>query len=89
MKYLYKYPQAPFPYSDLLESNAGVAVRIWNTSCSIPGCLNVRPVLRVFVEYAKAGPEDLLVQITAINLAPRQQRCRYCPQCGFATPGLA
>ena len=37
MKCLYKYPQAEFPYADLVEENRGARASTPNTSCSIPG----------------------------------------------------
>ena len=36
MKYLYKYPQAAFPYGDLVTTSKGAIATKWNTSCSIP-----------------------------------------------------
>jgi hypothetical protein len=36
MKYLYKYPQAEYPYGNLIETNKGAIVTTWSTSCWIP-----------------------------------------------------
>ena len=41
----------------------------------------------VFVEYAKAGPEDLLIRISVSNRGPRRRRCTCCRRSGFAIPG--
>ena len=41
----------------------------------------------VFVEYAKDGPDDILVQITAVNRGPEQAELHCCRLCGSATTG--
>ena len=41
----------------------------------------------VFVEYAKAGPEDILMRVTVHNRGPEKPRSTCCRNCGFATPG--
>ena len=41
----------------------------------------------VFVEYAKADPEDIHIRITAVNRGPEAARCTSCPSSGSATPG--
>src|ERR1700756_4486251 len=63
MKYLYKYPQAAFPYEDLLATNRGrnrgdMEYELINT-----GVFNEDRYFDVFVEYAKASQDDLLVQV--------------------------
>jgi hypothetical protein len=67
MKYLYKYPQAPYPYADLIDTNrrrgkGGLEYELLDT-----GIFNDDRYFDVFVEYAKAGPEDMLIKISAVN----------------------
>ena len=63
-KMLYKYPQSAFPYADLVAENrvaaGGVRVRAART-----GVFDLDRYWDVFVEYAKAAPEDILIRITA------------------------
>jgi hypothetical protein len=67
MKYLYKYPQAEFPYGDLVETNHRRSRKEFEYELLDTGVFNDDRYFDVFVEYAKAGPEDILVRITAIN----------------------
>jgi hypothetical protein len=69
MKYLYKYPQKEFPYLDLIQTNRGrnrldVEYELLDT-----GIFNDR-YFDVFVEFAKQGPEDVLIQISVVNRGP-------------------
>jgi hypothetical protein len=67
MKYLYKYPQAPFPYSQLVAQNhrRGRNQPEWELADS--GVFDEGKYFDVLVEYAKASPEDIVVRITAAN----------------------
>ncbi len=70
MQFLYKYPQAEFPYTQLLEENRkrGRALpefELWDT-----GVFSENRYFDVFVEYAKASSEDVLMRITAWNRGP-------------------
>ena len=70
MKYLYKYPQAAFPYTQLVEEN-----RRRDRDAPEFDLIDTRVFEKdryfdVFVEYAKADPEDILIRITAINRGP-------------------
>jgi hypothetical protein len=70
MKYLYKYPQAAFPYGNLIETNkrrnrADMEYELLDT-----GVFNEDRYFDVFVEVAKQSPEDLLIQISVINRGP-------------------
>src|SRR5438094_1404014 len=69
MKYLYKYPHAAFPYARLVEENRkrgrdGFELELLDT-----GVFDDNRYFDVFVEYATAGPADILIQRTACNLA--------------------
>ncbi|MFN0019879.1 MAG: MGH1-like glycoside hydrolase domain-containing protein [Pirellulaceae bacterium] len=70
MKYLYKYPQAAFPYADLVETNRRRTRNEMEYELLDTGVFNDDRYFDVFVEYAKAGPEDILVRITAANRGP-------------------
>ncbi len=70
MKYLYKYPQAAFPYGDLLETNRRRNRNDMEYELLDTGIFNDDRYFDVYVEYAKAGPEDILVRITATNRGP-------------------
>ena len=62
MKYLYKYPQADFPYGDLVETNRRRGKHDFEYELLDTGVFDQNRYFDVFVEYAKASPEDLLVQ---------------------------
>jgi hypothetical protein len=87
MKYLYKYPQAAFPYADLVETNRRRNRNEMEYELLDTGVFNDDRYFDVFVEYAKAGPEDILVRITAANRGPTRPNCISCRRCGSATTG--
>jgi hypothetical protein len=70
MKYLYKYPQKAFPYADLVETNRRRSRAEMEYELLDTGVFDDDRYFDVFVEYAKAGPEDVLIQITACNRGP-------------------
>jgi hypothetical protein len=70
MKALYKYPQARFPYELLLEENRRRGRREPEFELVDTGVFDDDRYFDVFVEYAKAGPDDLCIAITAINRGP-------------------
>jgi hypothetical protein len=70
LKYLYKYPQAAFPYEQLLAENGKRARKDPEFELVDTGIFNESRYFDVFVEYAKATPEDILVRITAWNRGP-------------------
>ena len=67
MKYLYKYPQAAFPYQKLVEENRNRGKRDPEYELMDTGVFDENRYFDVFIEYAKASPEDILVKITAWN----------------------
>src|ERR1700693_52335 len=67
LKYLYKYPQAPFPYEQLRRENAQRNRRQPEYELVDTGVFSENRYFDVFVEYAKASSEDILVRITAWN----------------------
>ncbi len=83
MKYLYKYPQAAYPYADLVETNRGRSRNEIEYELLDTGVFNDDRYFDVFVEYAKDGPDDMLVQITAINRGPEQAELHLLPTLWF------
>jgi hypothetical protein len=67
MKYLYKYPQEAFPYSDLVETNRRRGGRDPEYELLDTGVFDKDKYFDVFVEYAKAAADDILVEITVCN----------------------
>ncbi len=67
MKYLYKYPQAAFPYGELVARNRERGRGDFEYELIDTGVFDADRYFDVFVEYAKAGPDDILVRITAHN----------------------
>jgi hypothetical protein len=67
MKYLYKYPQRAYPYSQLVETNRNRSRTEHEYELLDTGVFDDDRYFDVFVEYAKAAPEDILIQITACN----------------------
>jgi hypothetical protein len=67
MKYLYKYPQAAFPYNDLVATNRDRGRGKPEYELLDTGVFDQDRYFDVFVEYAKASPEDMLIQITVHN----------------------
>src|SRR3990172_8404250 len=70
MKFLYKYPQAAFPYAALVEENRRRDRRAPEFELIDTGVFDENRYFDVVVEYAKAAPDDILVRITATNRGP-------------------
>src|SRR6201747_1147567 len=70
MKYLYKYPQAAFPYDDLVKTNKSRGRDQPEYELLDTGVFEGSRYFDVFVEYAKQSPEDLLIQISVSNRGP-------------------
>ncbi len=70
MKYLYKYPQAAYPYDELVASNRRRSREDFEYELLDTGVFDQDRYFDVFVEYAKAGPEDILIQISVHNRGP-------------------
>ncbi len=67
MKYLYKYPQVAFPYNDLIEKGRQRGRGEWEYELLDTGAFDGNRYFDVFVEYAKATPERILIEITVHN----------------------
>lgn len=67
MKYLYKYPQNEFPYEDLLTTNRRRSAAEPEYELLDTGIFDRDRYFDVFVEYAKAVPDNILIKITVLN----------------------
>jgi hypothetical protein len=83
MKYLYKYPQAAYPYSDLVDTNRRRSRNEKEYELLDTGVFDEDRYFDIFVEYAKAGPEDILVKITAANRGPQAAQLHLLPTLWF------
>ncbi|MBA3322249.1 MAG: glucosidase, partial [Pyrinomonadaceae bacterium] len=83
MKYLYKYPQNSFPYQKLIDENrarrgGGPEYELLDT-----GVFDDDRYFDVFVEYAKAAPEDICVRIEVCNRGPEDAPIHVLPHLWF------
>lgn len=67
MKHLYKYPQAEFPYADLVNTNRNRSKFEKEYELLDTGIFEAGKYFDVFTEYAKESPEDLAIRITIHN----------------------
>jgi hypothetical protein len=83
MKYLYKYPQAAFPYAQLVEENRRRDKQSPEFELLDTGIFSEKRYFDVSVEYAKASPEDLLVRISVTNHGPDRANLDLLPTVWF------
>ena len=83
MKYLYKYPQSEFPYRDLVETNRRRSREQFEYELLDTGIFDSDRYFDVFVEYAKAAPEDILIKITVHNRGPETTELHLLPTLWF------
>lgn len=69
MRGLYKYPQQAFPYDRLVAENRGRSRHEPEYELTDTGIFDKNAYFDIFVEYAKADPNDILIRITAYNRA--------------------
>jgi hypothetical protein len=81
---LYQYPQAEFPYHRLVEENGRRGKNAPEFELSDTGVLDERGVFEVTAEYAKAGPNDLLLRITVRNAGPAAAKLLVLPTLWFS-----
>jgi hypothetical protein len=79
MKYLYKYPQAEYPYRDLVETNRGRSREEMEYELLDTGVFDEDRYSDVFVEYAKGDPEDVLIKITVHNRGAKAAQLHVLP----------
>ncbi|PYQ05147.1 MAG: glucosidase, partial [Acidobacteria bacterium] len=84
MKWLYKYPQRPYPYSQLIEENrrrqagGGPEYELLDT-----GIFDDDRYFDVFAEYAKVGPEDIVIRVSVHNRGPEAAPIQVLPHLWF------
>ena len=83
MKYLYKYPQHPYPYTDLVDTNHRRGRLELEYELLDTGIFDDDRYFDVFVEYAKQSPEDLLIHIHVYNRGPDAATLHLLPHLWF------
>jgi hypothetical protein len=83
LKMLYKYPQRAFPYTELLEENRRRGRDQGEYELLDTSAFDDNRYFDVFVEYAKASPDDLLMQIAVHNRGPEDAVIHLLPQLWF------
>jgi hypothetical protein len=83
MKYLYKYPQAIFPYDRLRAESRRRSRRDPEFNLDDTGIFAENRYFDIFVEYAKAAPDDILIRITAWNRGPAPALLHVLPTIWF------
>src|SRR5574340_1052184 len=83
LRMLYKYPQCAFPYAQLLEENRRRGRTMPEFELADSGVFDDGRYFDVFVEYAKAGPHDILMQVTAHNRGTDDAPLHLLPQLWF------
>jgi len=83
MRMLYKYPQAEFPYARLVDENrrragSGMEFELLDT-----GVFEDDRYFDIFIEYAKAGPEDICIRVEAFNRGPQDAELHVLPHLWF------
>ena len=82
-RYLYKYPQAEFPYSDLTAVNRGRSRHELEYELIDTGVFDEGRYFDVEVEHAKAGPEDIVCRITVHNRSSQDAGLHVLPTLWF------
>ena len=70
MKYLYKYPQAAYPYANIVQTSRSRDRHEFEYELIDTGVFDQDRYFDVFVEYAKETPEEILIQIRVYNRGP-------------------
>ncbi|MDZ8183874.1 MAG: glucosidase [Nostoc sp. ChiSLP02] len=86
MKFLYKYPQRPFPYSQLIQENANrksTNSGAFEYELIDTGVFDDNRYFDVFVEYAKNSPEDIHIKISVANRGPETAKLHLLPTIWF------
>lgn len=83
MKMLYKYPQAEFPYNQLIQENKHRSVNEGEYELLDTGIFNEQRYFDVFIEYAKLSQNDMFIKITAHNRGPDAAELSLIPTLWF------
>src|SRR5262245_50835323 len=83
MKYLYKYPQEAYPYQQLIEESRKRRHDQGEYELLDTGIFDSQRYFDVFVEYAKASPEDICIRIEVCNRGPEPAPIHVLPHLWF------
>jgi Glycosyl hydrolase family 63 C-terminal domain len=83
MKYLYKYPQAAFPYQQLVEGNRSRGKHEPELELMDTGAFADNRYFDVFVEYAKGASDDILIRVNVANRGPEAAEIHLLPTVWF------
>src|SRR5262252_2685176 len=83
MKWLYRYPQRAYPYEDLVRTNRERSRHELEYELIDTGVFDGDRYFDVLVEYAKATPEDILVQVSVVNRGPAPATLHLLPTLWF------
>ncbi|HMF13348.1 MAG TPA: glucosidase, partial [Gemmataceae bacterium] len=83
MKYLYKYPQGEFPYSNLVDTSRRRSRSEFEYELLDTGVFDEDRYFDVFVEYAKETPQNILIQISVFNRGPEPADLHLLPTLWF------
>jgi hypothetical protein len=83
MKYLYKYPQSTYPYTDLVSINRSRNKNEFEYELLDTGIFNEDKYFDIYVDVAKATPEDILIKVTATNRANEEASINLLPTLWF------
>ena len=83
MKYLYKYPQAAYPYQQLVEENQKRGYEDFEYELLDTGVFEGDRYFDIFIEYAKSTDEDISIKITAYNRGDEEKPLHILPTLWF------
>jgi hypothetical protein len=83
MRYLYKYPQRAYPYGQLVQTNHSRSRDELEYELLDTGVFDDNRYFDVFVEYAKADAEDILIRISLCNRGPDAATLHVLPTLWF------
>jgi hypothetical protein len=83
MKYLYKYPQAAYPYDNLVKKNKERSRNEMEYELLDIGVFDDNRYFDVFVEYAKESPKDILIKVSVCNRGPDPAELHFLPTLWF------
>jgi Mannosylglycerate hydrolase MGH1-like glycoside hydrolase domain len=83
MKFLYKYPQSAYPYDEIVATNKARTRLDFEYELLDTGVFDGGRYFDVFVEYAKAAPDDILIRVTAANRGPETATLHLLPTLWF------
>lgn len=82
-KYLYQYPQGEFPYDELVEQNQARDRNVREFEITDSGIFDDGRYFDIFIEYAKAGINDIFMKITVVNCAAEAAEIHVLPHLWF------